>query len=218
MDSTIAVSAARAAVEALLPRPHLVADLEGEILAAVGVDSADEDEIRLVATRLAQGLERRSSAGGGGRVVALAAGPAVQTLAGLGQSLTAVSEARGLTSRLNLQPAVLLSTEIAVYRLLTRFSSDPELERFVSEQIGGLLDHDSKHNTQLLPTLQALAESGWSKSRAARVLGVQRQTIYRRMDHIQDMIAGSIDDAECRAQLSLALKARRVRAVGSVAR
>ena len=215
VDATVAAPAARASVQDILGQTALVAELDGEILAGVAVSHADDARIRALATRLVGQMQERPAARGGGRVVALAAGHPVPTLANLGGSLATARDARTLMSHLGLEAKVLLSTEVTVYRLLARLSGEPESEQFVSEQLGRLVDHDATHGTTLLRTLEVLVDERWSKTRTAERLGVRRQTVYRRLAQVEGLVVGSLDDAESRVQLSLAMKARLVRSVGA---
>lgn len=215
VDATLAPPSARAAVQEIVGRTALVGETNGEILVAAALASGGDASVRSMATWLVEQMSARPAARGGGRVVAVAAGPPVPTLSSLGGSMAAAQDARALMSDLGLTAKVMLSSEVTMYRLLSRFSTDPELERFVSEQLGRVMDHDASHGTALLATLEALVESGWNKTDAAERLHVRRQTVYRRIASVEELVVGSLEDAECRVQLSLAIKARMVRSAGT---
>lgn len=214
MEPHVALPAARAAVADIVGRRGLVAEVDGEILVAVAVATRSKEVLRRSLAGLVDDLRARPAARGGGRVTALAAGGFVSSLVALPASLSAAREARALIVHLGLDTKVLLSSDVAVHRLLGRLRDDPEMERFVSEQLGALLDHDAAHRTELVRTLEALVANGWSKTRTAGALGVRRQTIYRRIAAIEARIDGSLDDPESRVQVSLALKARLIRKAG----
>jgi purine catabolism regulator len=107
---------------------------------------------------------------------------------------------------------VLLSTDLAVPRLVARLLDDPELERFVDSQLGRLLEHDAASGGQLLVTLEAYLANGLAKTATAQVLGVRRQTLYNRLARIETLLGGrSLDDHDRRTALELALVAYRLR-------
>jgi len=99
-----------------------------------------------------------------------------------------------------------------VHRLLAHAVSDPELEQFIAEQLGPLLDHDARRGQELVPTLEAYLAHGLSKTRTAAALGIRRQTLYARLRRIETLL-GELDVLQPprRSALDLALVAWRLR-------
>lgn len=190
----------------------LVADVEGDVLLAGRTSVRGDSELREVAARLADFVGRELTPTGGGRVSVVAAGPLVAEAVALSRSVTAAREACALVRRLGTGPRVVLSADVGVHRLLSRLLDDPELERFVEEQLGGLLEHDARRGSDLVLTLDAYLSHGLSKTRTADSLGVRRQTLYQRLERIERILAGpALNDRHRRTGLDLALLAWRLR-------
>jgi purine catabolism regulator len=189
--------------------PALVAEVDGEVLAAIVVRDPDM-RARLAGFADAVDTELRATVGGG--VVRLVAGPPVRDVAGLARSVPGAREAAELARKLALGTRVVLATDLGVYRLLSTVAADAELERFVEDQLGALIEQDARHASDLLQTLDAYLEAGLSKTAAATTLGVRRQTLYGRLERISRLLGG-IDyaDRQRRTALDLALLAWRMR-------
>lgn len=187
----------------------LVADTERELLVATTVPPA---ELRARVTAYARTLEAELRATVGPGRVRVAAGPVVEDTGGLARSLPAARDALHLASRLNLPPGAILAADLGVYHLLSSVSADPDLERFVEAQLGPLLEHDARHSSDLVATLDAYLEAGLSKTAAARALGVRRQTLYGRLGRIQQLLGGvDFESRQARTALDLALVTWRMR-------
>lgn len=91
--------------------------------------------------------------------------------------------------------------------LLDRLAEGPELGRFFEAELGPLLDHDRAHGAHLVATLQALLAENGSKTAAAKRLGVERRTVYYRVDRITQILGRDLDNSETRLRLELALRA-----------
>jgi DNA-binding PucR family transcriptional regulator len=85
----------------------------------------------------------------------------------------------------------------------------PGAEAMVREVLGPLLDYDARHHGDLLGTVEVLAASGWSASRAARRLFLLRNSVLYRRSRIEEITGRSLDDPDQRLLLSLALRLHR---------
>jgi sugar diacid utilization regulator/putative methionine-R-sulfoxide reductase with GAF domain len=95
---------------------------------------------------------------------------------------------------------------------------DPEiLRRFVDETLGPILAYGTHHRTPLLSTLEALVSQRWNQRAAGRQLQVHINTLAYRMQRIEDLLNASLDDAETRVVLSVALQARQLLLGGGAA-
>lgn len=108
--------------------------------------------------------------------------------------------------------------DVRLRGLLFLLREDPRLQTFVEQQLGPLLRHDAAHGTDLLGTLAAYLASGGSKSAAALELGLSRPALYQRLSRLERIVGASLDDAEARLSLHVALTALQVlRAEGAPA-
>lgn len=96
--------------------------------------------------------------------------------------------------------------DLGTYPLLRRLAQGPELAAYVESQLGPLLEHDSRSQYPLLPTLQAFLTHAGRKADAVRDLHIQRRTLYARLTRIERLTGRDLDDQGARTQLSLALQ------------
>jgi purine catabolism regulator len=192
--------------------PALVADVGHDLLVAGRVGAPDDARLRVLLTELADTIDTELRLTSDGGVALAVAGPMVPEISGLVRSAQVCQEASRLVRGLGRGRKVLLSADVAVYRLLSRLVDDPELEHFVNEQIGPLLEYDARHDRELIRTLDVYLAQSLSKTRTAAALGVRRQTLYARLDRISVLLGGlDLGQRERRAALDLALTAWRLR-------
>jgi purine catabolism regulator len=100
--------------------------------------------------------------------------------------------------------------DLVLYRLLSPLGVGPTLANFVESELKQLIEHDDRHNGELVPTLDAYLRSNGNKNLTARALQLQRRSVYYRLDRIEQLISGSLDDPEVRVRLYVALRAREI--------
>jgi purine catabolism regulator len=190
----------------------LVADVDEDVLLAGATAAGTDTALRRVLGQLADAIDSELAATTGGHAVAVAAGPSVADVSGLVRSVREAREASALARRLGTGVRLLLAPDVGVHRLLSRLVGDPQLERFVDEQLGVLLEYDARHGADLVRSLDAYLGHGLSKTRTADALGVRRQTLYNRLERIQSLLGGlDLSQRERRTALDLALVAWRLR-------
>lgn len=187
----------------------LVAEMDREFLVATTVRPP---ELRARLAEFGDALDRELRATVGPAAVRVSAGPTVGDAAGLARSLPAAVDALHLARRLTLGSRAVLASDLGVFHLLSSVTSDVVLERFVQEQLGPLLEHDARHGSDLVPTLDAYLEAGLGKTAAATALGIRRQTLYARLERISRLLGGlDIEARQARTALDLALVSWRLR-------
>lgn len=127
--------------------------------------------------------------------------------AAVGRARQVVRTAR----RYGRRTGVVMERDVAAHRLLTREIDPQVLRDFVHEQIGPLVDHDREHRSELLRTLDAYLACSLSKARTAELLGLRRQSLYDRLARIERLLGVSLDEADHRTGLGLALLGWRMR-------
>jgi purine catabolism regulator len=93
--------------------------------------------------------------------------------------------------------------------LLQLLRGDPRLQSFAEREIGGLLAYDVSHGTNLTSVLAAFLEAGGNKAEAAKRAHLARPTLYERLRHIEHVLGVSLDSAQSRTSLHVALLASR---------
>jgi PucR family transcriptional regulator, purine catabolism regulatory protein len=91
--------------------------------------------------------------------------------------------------------------------LLYLLGDDPRLATFVDRELGPLLGYDAAHGTDLTGVLAAYLAAGGNKAEAASRAHLARPTLYERLRHIERILGVSLDAAESRSSLHVALLA-----------
>jgi purine catabolism regulator len=95
--------------------------------------------------------------------------------------------------------------------LLHDLRDAPEVDAFVEEQLGPLLNDGSARTRALLETLEAYLAAGGRKAQAARALHLERQSLYLRLRRIEEVLGVSLDDEDAVLGLHLAVRALQFR-------
>jgi purine catabolism regulator len=101
------------------------------------------------------------------------------------------------------------ATVVDIDRLLVALHDEPNMRDFVARRLGAVIEHDRKRSAKLMPTLEALCEHGWRKADTARVLHLDRKSLYPRIERLEKLIGSSLDDQKTRLSLELAVRAWR---------
>jgi purine catabolism regulator len=101
--------------------------------------------------------------------------------------------------------------ELVLHRLLTPLvTTGPALTNFVESEIGDLIAYDEEHQSGLIATLDAFLQTNGNKAATADALYLQRRSVYYRLERIEELLGRSIEPADHRVRLYLALRAREV--------
>lgn len=102
-------------------------------------------------------------------------------------------------------PGVYPVEEFRLELLFERLNDSTELSHFVRDEIGPLLEHDTRGAQPLLPTLRAYIASRCSKTLTAQRLCIVRRTLYRRLVEIERILGRDLDDGDAVMRISVAL-------------
>ncbi|MFA1818883.1 PucR family transcriptional regulator [Virgibacillus oceani] len=101
---------------------------------------------------------------------------------------------------------VIFYENIGVYRLLIRLPQE-DLQGFVTLYLKPLLDYDQKTNNNLLLTLSTYLETMGSKKETSERLFIVRQTLYHRLEKIEELMDKDILEPTKRQGIELAIRA-----------
>ncbi len=178
-------------------------DVDLLVLLALGARSYDEALAEHVAGLFHSVLERR---GAGPDEAALAIGAPADTWQAAGTGLRRVRRSAGAATAL--PPRRWYDARRpGVTDLLHELRDTPELDAFVDEQLGPLLEGGSARHRVLLETLEAYLAAGGRKAQAARALHLERQSLYLRLHRIEELLGVSLDDEDAVLGLHLAVRA-----------
>jgi purine catabolism regulator len=94
--------------------------------------------------------------------------------------------------------------------LLYALRGSPELLAFTREQLEPLFGERDQRRRELLRTLEAFLQSGGHKAQTARALHVTRQSLYLRLERIEQLLGVDLDEPDTRLALHLALRCKRL--------
>ncbi|WP_104174417.1 PucR family transcriptional regulator [Arthrobacter sp. Y81] len=98
---------------------------------------------------------------------------------------------RAVARPLSETEGVVLDVEhLAVERLVAQHLDQGVRQDFIRQQLGPVLEHDARRNSQLLATLATWLDSGCNTAQAARELHVERQSMHHRLQRIFELCGG----------------------------
>ncbi|MDH6455452.1 MULTISPECIES: PucR family transcriptional regulator ligand-binding domain-containing protein [unclassified Streptomyces] len=98
-------------------------------------------------------------------------------------------------------------TDVGLRRLLYALRQDTRIQDYTERQLGRLIDHDTRHGTDLLTTLRHYLDAAGNKTSAARRGGLSRETFYQRLRTIERLLGCDFESGEQRTALHVALTA-----------
>jgi purine catabolism regulator len=181
--------------------------LPGEGLAVV-VALSSTDHRDQVVTLVSRTVRRAAEKRLGGTELIVCAGGVSRSWTQLGAELRGALE---LSHAVSHTPARewFDSTAPSLERLLWALRDDQALRGFVDRRLGPLTAHDREHRTQFVKTVESYCAHGGRIAETARDLHLQRQSLYKRIRRIEDLLHGDISDPETLLGLHFALRARR---------
>jgi sugar diacid utilization regulator len=98
--------------------------------------------------------------------------------------------------------------DLGLLRILDTSDDGVELERYVNEWLGALVEHDRDHRSELVRTLGVYLDSGGNYDRTADALIIHRSTLRYRLGRIRELSGCDLADPESRLNLHVATRAR----------
>jgi hypothetical protein len=99
--------------------------------------------------------------------------------------------------------------ELGFYRLIDAAHSGGEVESFVREWLGALLDYDDSKNSDLVMTLSDYLECGGNYDESAAALHIHRSTLRYRLARIAELTGHDLRNVDTRFNLHAATRAWR---------
>lgn len=95
--------------------------------------------------------------------------------------------------------------DLHLYRLISQMNKHMDLQELVTEYLHPVLHHDQKYNGKLLETLKIYLECNGSKQETANKLFIVRQTLYHRLQKLENLLGKDFMDHEKRVALEFML-------------
>ncbi|MFK0043511.1 PucR family transcriptional regulator [Streptomyces sp. NPDC090741] len=96
--------------------------------------------------------------------------------------------------------------ELGLYRILGPGNDYRELETFVHEWLGQLIDYDSRHHTAMVETLSHYFDCGGNYDETAESLAIHRSTLRYRLQRIRNISGNDLANVEDRLNLQVATR------------
>lgn len=100
--------------------------------------------------------------------------------------------------------------DIGIYQLLKGIPDKEMLHDFIEHHLGLILEFDKKSNYNLLETLNEYLKCQGSKQETAKRLFIHRQTLYYRLEKLEELLGQGFLEPEKRICLEMALRAHKI--------
>ncbi|WP_271176828.1 PucR family transcriptional regulator [Leifsonia poae] len=98
--------------------------------------------------------------------------------------------------------------DLGLLRILDTSDDGLELDRYLDEWLGALVDHDRDHHSDLVHTLTVYLDSGGNYDRTANSLIIGRSTLRYRLSRIREVSGRDLADPDSRLNLHIAVRVR----------
>ncbi|MGQ0464446.1 MAG: helix-turn-helix domain-containing protein [Sporichthyaceae bacterium] len=106
----------------------------------------------------------------------------------------------------NFTDRVLSFEELGIYRILSSVGNLTEVERFMKEKLGPLIDYDNDHKSALVLTLARYFDCGCKYDETAERMNIHRSTLKYRLQRIRELTGYDLTDGSVRFDLHLATR------------
>ena len=100
-----------------------------------------------------------------------------------------------------------MAADLGLPELLRALREDVRLQDYAERQLSRLIDHDQRHDTDLLGALRSYLAAAGNKSVAAKAVGLSRQAFYQRLRTIERLLGCHLESGAQRTQLHVAVLA-----------
>ncbi|MEV8128992.1 helix-turn-helix domain-containing protein [Streptomyces sp. NPDC085944] len=105
--------------------------------------------------------------------------------------------------------------ELGLYRILGPGNDHQQLEAFVHEWIGQLIEYDARHHATMVDTLTRYFDCGGNYDETAASLAIHRSTLRYRLQRIRDISGNDLANVEDRLNLQVATRVWKIVLGGS---
>ncbi|WP_281657654.1 PucR family transcriptional regulator [Halobacillus sp. Cin3] len=130
-------------------------------------------------------------------------GPLFTNLSEIPRAMRCTQEAAHIQAAFQLE--IPFYEKLHPWRLIVEDDKQGRLESFIQDTLGDVLSYDESHDTELLETLLAYLESYGSKKDTAERLFIVRQTLYHRIQKLEEILGPHFLRSEQRVALEMAL-------------
>jgi purine catabolism regulator len=97
--------------------------------------------------------------------------------------------------------------ELGIYQIFKGMADTQQLTAFVKHHLGAVVEHDKQHNSNLLETLDKFLSCMGAKQETAERLFIHRQTLYHRLEKLEELLGEHFLRPDNRICIEVALRA-----------
>ncbi|WP_101843523.1 PucR family transcriptional regulator [Halobacillus sp. Marseille-P3879] len=159
--------------------------------------------------RTAKGIERMKKIlkESNGATFQIAGGKYVRKLDHVDESFKTAQETLSIQGKMPAGDAKHFYEDMHMYRLISLVHKHSNLQSLIKEYLDPILEYDQKHNTNLLQTLKVYLACNGSKKETAKKIFVVRQTLYHRLEKLEQLLGKDFMEAEKRQVIEFSILA-----------
>ncbi|MDN3016324.1 PucR family transcriptional regulator ligand-binding domain-containing protein [Paenibacillus sp. BSR1-1] len=135
----------------------------------------------------------------------IAAGKFTESLRDVHKSYQTAKETIRIQQKMTNKQIYHFYEDLHLYRLISQMSKYTDLQELASEYLYPVIQYDQKYNGKLLETLKAYLECNGSKQETSNKLFIVRQTLYHRLQKLENLLGEDFMDHEKRVAIEFML-------------
>lgn len=135
----------------------------------------------------------------------IAAGRFSDSLADVHKSYQTAKETVRIQQKMAGLPIYHFYEDLHLYRLISQLSEHTDLQELAFEYLQPVIQYDQKYNAKLLETLKAYLECNGSKQETSNKLFIVRQTLYHRLQKLENLLGEDFMNHEKRVAIEFML-------------
>ncbi|MEL7566199.1 MAG: PucR family transcriptional regulator [Dehalobacterium sp.] len=153
---------------------------------------------------ISQFKARRNALSKGGHII-VGVGRISDRITEISKSYQTALESIGIQKKLQRDEP--LYDFLHVYRIISQVDKMGNLDEYIYDYLAPLIQYDQEHNGDLIKTLQVYFECNGSKQKTAERLFIVRQTLYLRIEKLEELLGKDFMHPEKRLAIEIALYA-----------
>jgi purine catabolism regulator len=137
--------------------------------------------------------------------IVIAAGNFIKSLNEVHKSYLTAKETERIQQRMNNKSLYYFYEDLHLYRLISQMSKHVNLQEYAAEYLQPVIQYDQKYNGKLLETLKAYLECNGSKQETSNKLFIVRQTLYHRLQKLENILGEDFMEHEKRVAIEFML-------------
>jgi sugar diacid utilization regulator len=137
--------------------------------------------------------------------VFIGAGKFIDTFSDIHKSYHTAKETLRIQQKMTKKEFYYFYEDLHLYRLISKMSKHLDLQELAMEYLQPVIQYDQKYNGKLLETLKVYLECNGSKQETANKLFIVRQTLYHRLQKLENLLGDDFMELEKRVAIEFML-------------